>query len=126
MLCQRCGGLMVIANACDRLEEELRTEFKTTRCINCGNFEDAVVRSNRSASHGPRDIESQAVGTSKPHAVQTHSLGRALPREGAFTERSRSRAPRLPVAPYSINRRADEGAHSAQVSPPIQTSRRCT
>ena len=55
MLCQRCGGLMVIANVPDLMEEEFRTEVDMTRCINCGNFEDRTIRSNRTVSHKPHE-----------------------------------------------------------------------
>jgi hypothetical protein len=123
MLCQRCGGLMVMANVRYLMEEEFRKEVETTRCINCGNLEDSVIRSNRSASHGPSDIEPNTVGTGKSNAVRTDSLDRALLRAGALTVRSHTRVPRFPIAPHSINTRARETARSTRPTSNIQNPR---
>jgi hypothetical protein len=123
MLCQRCGGLMVVANVRYLVEEEFRKEVETTRCINCGNLEDSVIRSNRTVAHGPSDIEPHAVGTGKSNAVRTDSLDRALPRAGALMERSHSRIPRPPRAPHSINTRVRETAHNTRQTSTIQNPR---
>jgi hypothetical protein len=120
MLCQRCGGLMVMANVPYLMEEEFR---ETTRCINCGNLEDSVIRSNRSASHGPSGIEPHAVGTGKSNAVGSDPLDRALLRADGLTVPSHSRVPRFPIAPHSINTRARETAHSTRPTSNIQSPR---
>ena len=64
MSCERCGGLMVIETFCDLREEESRTGIDTTRCLNCGNFEDTIIRTNRATTRVPRQCEPHTVGTS--------------------------------------------------------------
>ena len=54
MSCERCGGLMGIETCCDLMEEESRTGIDTKRCLNCGNFEDTIIRTNRVISHLPK------------------------------------------------------------------------
>ena len=49
MSCERCGGLMVVEAFCDLMEEQFRTGIEPTRCLNCGNYEDAIVRANRTS-----------------------------------------------------------------------------
>lgn len=63
MSCERCGGLMVIETFCDLMEEESRTGIETIRCLNCGNFEDTLIRTNRVISRLPRHVE--------PHTVES-------------------------------------------------------
>lgn len=46
MVCQRCRGLLVWETWGD-LNVETNPLCTTTRCINCGCIEDAVVRANR-------------------------------------------------------------------------------
>ena len=50
MSCERCGGLMVVEISCALMETGLRKGIDTTRCVNCGNFEDATIRTNRTSS----------------------------------------------------------------------------
>jgi hypothetical protein len=50
MPCERCGGFMVIDTFCDPQEKEPPTEIGTTRCLNCGNLEDTIIRTNRARS----------------------------------------------------------------------------
>ena len=50
MSCERCGGLMVIESSYDRMEAKPHKEIGTKRCVNCGNFEDAVICTNRALS----------------------------------------------------------------------------
>jgi len=63
MSCERCGGLMVIEHFCDLMKEESRTGIDTIRCLNCGNFEDTIIRTNRVISRVPRHVEPHTVGT---------------------------------------------------------------
>jgi hypothetical protein len=46
MVCQRCRGLLVCETFND-LNIETDSLYRSTRCINCGCIEDAVVRANR-------------------------------------------------------------------------------
>lgn len=46
MVCQRCKGLLV-RETFDDLRQEMARDCPSTRCINCGFFEDPVVRANR-------------------------------------------------------------------------------
>ena len=54
MPCERCGGFMVFDAYCDPHEQESPTATGTTRCLNCGNLEDTIIRTNRASSHGQR------------------------------------------------------------------------
>ena len=46
MRCHRCQGLLVGHTFYDlRIKADAR--YTTTRCINCGHMEDAIVRANR-------------------------------------------------------------------------------
>ena len=51
MPCERCGGFMVFDAFCDPQEKESPTGIATTRCLNCGNLEDTIIRANRASSH---------------------------------------------------------------------------
>ena len=46
MLCPRCKGLL-IRETFEELRAEIGRMCLTTRCVNCGSIEDAVVRANR-------------------------------------------------------------------------------
>ena len=54
MPCERCGGFMVFDAFCDPQEKESPAEIGTTRCVNCGNLEDTIIRTNRLSSHVQR------------------------------------------------------------------------
>lgn len=96
MLCQRCGGLIVVANMRYLMEREFHSEVATTRCINCGNFEDSVIRSNRNTS------------------------------ACTLTEHSPNATPQLSVASHSTDARTHEEAHIVLFPQPNQTLRRGT
>ena len=106
MSCERCGGLMVIETFCDLMEEESRAGIETIRCLNCGNFEDTLIRTNRVISRLPRHVE--------PHTV-----------EGVIAECPRGRAPRLPVGTPSAKTWTLKPARIGPLTPIIQTQRRC-
>lgn len=57
MACERCGGLMIIDIFFDLMEEEFRMGIDTARCLNCGNFEDTIICTNRTLSRVPRHFE---------------------------------------------------------------------
>ncbi len=125
-MCERCGGLMVIDTFCDLMEEESRTGIDTTRCLNCGNFEDTIIRTNRALSRVSRQYEPHIVGIRRPNTMQPRSLERAIPTEGVIAKRPRGRAPRLPVGPPSATIRTREPAHIGPPTPIVPTPRRCT
>jgi hypothetical protein len=125
MSCERCGGLMVIETFCDLREEESRTGIDTTRCLNCGNFEDTIIRTNRVISHLPRHVAPHTVGSRRLSATQPRSLEGAIQTEGVIVERPRGRGPRLPVAAPSAKIRTLEPSHIERPTPIIQTQRGC-
>jgi hypothetical protein len=47
MQCQRCGGLMVVELFDGVKEYAFSSEAPGTRCVNCGNIEDATIHANR-------------------------------------------------------------------------------
>lgn len=51
MSCKRCGGLMVIDTFRESAQRDLHRGIPTARCVNCGNWEDATILSNRLASN---------------------------------------------------------------------------
>mgnify|MGYP007099590167 CR=1 FL=1 len=104
MSCERCGGLMVIETICDLRKEESRRAIDTTRCLNCGNFEDSLIRANRVISHLPRHVAPHTVGSRRLNAIQRRSLEGAIQTEGVIAQRPRGRAPRLPVAASSAKK----------------------
>lgn len=121
MSCERCGGFMVIDTFCDLTEEESRTGIDTIRCLNCGNFEDTIIRTNRASSRVPSHVEPHTVGAGKLSALKPRSLERALQTESVIAECPRGRAPRLPVGAPSAKTRRLESAHSEQLTPIVQT-----
>jgi hypothetical protein len=54
MMCERCGGFMVFDTFCYPQEKEPPTSTGTIRCLNCGNLEDTIIRTNRASSHVQR------------------------------------------------------------------------
>jgi len=95
--CERCGGLMVIETCCDLMETDCRKAIHTTRCVNCGNFEDATIRGNRVSSGLPRHYERPSAGSTIQSANQLRSLERTIGAEPAIAECLSRRAPRLPI-----------------------------
>jgi hypothetical protein len=47
MMCGRCGGFMVLEPIPDATRSNISSEPNVTRCLNCGNMEDAVIFTNR-------------------------------------------------------------------------------
>ena len=113
MLCQRCEGLMEVIYVRYLMEEEFHSEVATTRCINCGNFENAVVRSNRTHPHKTSDMGAHTVRHGGPNTTQTDSLDWVLPKAGALPDRHHTRIRRLPVTPHLSNVRMYEDTHIA-------------
>ena len=112
MSCERCGGLMVVETICELVEEKSLRGIETARCLNCGNFEDPRIRTNRviSGMSGPVDLDTG--GNRKLSAIQPRSLERATQTDGVIAESPRGRTPRLPVAPPLTKTRRLEPATS--------------
>ena len=47
MVCGRCGGFLVVENGCNEMTEGSNPSIPSTRCVNCGNLEDPMIRMNR-------------------------------------------------------------------------------
>lgn len=124
MFCERCGGLMVIETSYELMEGRSRREFDSTRCLNCGNFEDAIIRTNRAISRFSKQVEPHTVGSGRPSAIQPRAFDRAIQTGSVIAESPRSRAPRLPVGAPSAKTRALEPLHIEQPTPIVQTQRR--
>jgi hypothetical protein len=99
MSCERCGGLMVVETCCDLMETGFRKGIDTTRCVNCGNFEDAIIRTNRAGSRFSRQSKPRTAEASIQSADQLCSLERAIHTEPIIATYPCARAPRLPVGP---------------------------
>jgi hypothetical protein len=56
---------MVIEPICEIIEGKFRTGVNMTRCLNCGNFEDTCVRTNREISRVSRQVETHTEWESK-------------------------------------------------------------
>ena len=91
MSCERCGGLMVIETICDLRKEESRRAIDTTRCLNCGNFEDTIIRTNRVIFRLLRQVEPRTVGTRRRSAIQLLPLERAIPADDTIPASPRGR-----------------------------------
>jgi ribosomal protein S14 len=49
MPCVRCGGFMIAETVGALLEKESWPGRSAARCVNCGNFEDSIIRANRNS-----------------------------------------------------------------------------
>jgi hypothetical protein len=125
MSCERCGGLMVIETFCDLTEEEFRKGIDTTRCLNCGNFEDTIIRINRASSRLPGHCEPRTVGTRRQSANQPRLLEQPIRSEPVIAGYPRGRAPRFPVGAPSTKTRALEAVHVEQPASIVQAKRKC-
>jgi hypothetical protein len=125
MSCERCGGFMLVETVCHLMEEESRRGNDTARCVNCGNFEDAVVRANRAISRLPGHLENPAVEARSPRAVKPIRLEQVIQTEGSIAECPRDRAPRPPGGAPSAKRRMPESPYAEPDHLVAQTQRRC-
>jgi hypothetical protein len=124
MSCERCGGLMVIETCCDLMKEEAHKGIDTTRCLNCGNFEDTIIRTNRARCRLPGHCEPRTTGTRIQSANQLRSLKRGIHAEPVIAECPRGSAPRLPVGtPFAKTWRRGP-AHIEQSTPIVQAKRK--
>jgi hypothetical protein len=120
MSCERCGGLMVIETICDLVEDNYLRGIETARCVNCGNFEDSRIRTNRASSRLPEQVEPRTVGSRRPSVIHPRALERATQTDGVFGKSPRGRTPRLPVAPPLAKTRRLEPVYIEQPTRIIQ------
>lgn len=124
MFCMRCGGLMVVEPFCDLMEEESRMGIDTTRCLNCGNFEDAIIRANRITPRLPSRVRSHAGRARGPRPVQAGWLQKAMQTEGVFAEYPHDQALCSSGGASSTPQIVLESAHIEQCDPFGQSQRR--
>lgn len=124
MSCERCGGLMVVETICDLVEDKCLRGIETARCLNCGNFEDRIIRTNRVISCSPRPVAPTTVGSRSLSAIQPRSLERPTRTDGVIAKNPRGRTPRLPVGVPSAKTRRLEPEHLEQPTQIVQTQRR--
>ena len=112
---------MVIDTFCDLMEEESRTGIDTIRCLNCGNFEDTIIRANRARFRVPGHVEPHTAGTEKLNTLKPRLLERATQAESVIAECPRDRPLRLPVGPPSVKTQRLKSVHSEQRTSIVQT-----
>lgn len=82
MLCPRCSGLMIAELLYDLNASANSVEAPATRCLNCGNIEDAIIHINRLE---PRSVRRAAL----------HNLGVQMHTSSTKTEHCSKRADEL-------------------------------
>lgn len=71
MRCGRCNGLMVVEPISNAPESVISGEALSTRCLNCGNMEDAVIFTNRLEPRSIRDGACHKIRTDgEPRSVE--------------------------------------------------------
>ena len=73
MACMKCGGFLVVEPSCDFWEERSVPDIPGTRCLNCGNIEDRLIRMNRTA---------RAPVPATDHTTLIARRGRSIPPAG--------------------------------------------
>jgi hypothetical protein len=105
---------MVVELYYDLIEESSRTGIDPTRCVNCGNFEDAVIRANRVAplllSHG----QSRAGLAREPRISFRVDTTSHVITKGVVAERLSRSAPLSSRGTPSARLQAFESAQSEQ------------
>lgn len=72
MRCGRCSGLMVAEPISGAPGSVTSGKAQSTRCLNCGNMEDAVIFTNRLESRSIRDATCHTISTDvEPSSVKT-------------------------------------------------------
>jgi hypothetical protein len=125
MSCDRCGGLMVVETSRYLMDEQSRAMIDTTRCLNCGNVEDAIIRANRIIARLPRLGEPRTAGARGPRAIQPSRPQRAIRQHGVTGECLRGSAPRPPIGAPSADPLAFDSAHSEPHDSIVKAQRRC-
>jgi hypothetical protein len=99
---------MVIEIICELREAGSPRGIDTTRCLNCGNFEDTIIRTNRGLSRLPSQTDPHTVGARGQNVVRPPVLERAIHTEVVIPKYLRGRAPRLPIGAPSAETRTLE------------------
>jgi hypothetical protein len=115
---------MVVETYCDLMEDESRIEADTARCLNCGNFEDRRIRTNRASSRVSRYVNPHTGGSRSLSVIQSRTSERATQTDGIIAKSPRGRTPRLPVGTSSAKTRRLEPEHLEQTTQIVQTQRR--
>ena len=63
---------MVLETICDLVEDKSLRGIETARCLNCGNFEDPRIRTNRVISGMSGQVDLDTVGNRK-RALLSHA-----------------------------------------------------
>lgn len=66
MTCGRCNGFMVVEPIPDALGSPVSSELHGSRCVNCGNIEDAAIYTNRLKDRSTRRPVRRNVGVEGP------------------------------------------------------------
>jgi hypothetical protein len=115
---------MVVETPCDLMDDGSRIGVDTARCLNCGNFEDRRIRTNRASSRVSRYVDPHTVGSRRLSIIQPRALERATQTDGVIAKSPRGRTPRLPVGIPSAKIQKLEPEHLEQPSQIVQTQRR--
>ena len=81
MSCSRCQGFMVTETLFNPLEGSIHTWVPFTRCLNCGNMEDSLIRRARGIpdqlrrSTRPAEARSVAGSEARAHSLREASHG---------------------------------------------------
>ena len=102
MSCERCGGLMVIEAICELMDGGSRKGVDTTRCLNCGNFEDTIIRTNRDIARLPERHDPHIVGATRLRAAQPSVSQRTIHIGRVPSKYPRGRAPRRRIGNSSL------------------------
>lgn len=78
MSCRRCGGLMVAEMSSELMADDALTGIDPTRCVNCGNLEDATIRANRVSPPPPSHGQSRLGKARGPRIAQSGWLREAM------------------------------------------------
>jgi hypothetical protein len=71
-ICRRCGGLMILELFDDVKEFDIPSELPGTRCINCGNIEDAVIHANRTRAPSSRQTGNDIARRRRKSLIAIH------------------------------------------------------
>jgi hypothetical protein len=69
---------MVVEMSCELMEDNALTGIAPTRCVNCGNLEDATIRANRVSPPLPSHGQSRLGKARGPRIAQSGWLRDAM------------------------------------------------
>lgn len=94
MSCERCGGLMVIEAICELMDGGSRKGIDTTRCLNCENFKDTIILTNRDIARFRERHDPHIVGATRQRAAQPSVSQQTIHIGRVISKYPRGRAPR--------------------------------